>query len=186
MLFSQRPLVRNSPSESIVAPIRQEAIRMVAGLGEAGIQTQLTREQVDEALAFYILSEDKWYTLGEGLTADAERIWRRAEEGSQILLNGGRSHLVVKAATWLQRLEGTLPVNSRHYTQNASTSPWTTYEAPQENLVSPLPLKVTDGNWSAGSLHYNRENVRQFGKDTQSNIGLFIPAPFENGGARGR
>lgn len=186
MLFSQRPLVRNSPSESIVAPIRQEAIRMLEGLSEAGIQTQLTREQVDEALAFYILGEEKWYSLGGGLTADANRIWSGAEAGSQILLNDGRSHLLVKAATYLDRFMATLPVSSRHYCQHARDSSWTTFEDRQTNLVSPWPLVVTAGNWRSGSLSFNRANVSQYGKDTPGNIGFFIPAPSVNDGEVGR
>lgn len=171
-----RELVKNPVDETIVAPIRKKAIWVLRELIAAKIQTHLTEDQVQEALAFHILGDFSLQRVLTGpLDSDAWRIWRFAPAGSQILLKEGFERLEVRDATWLQRLAHGLPVEPR------KDNEWE--EGPRVSKrywYSPRPLEVTNGHREYGSLPELQREVEIAGLDTPNNIGLFIPAPLKS------
>jgi hypothetical protein len=189
-LFSPETLVQKAPDESIVKPIRDTAIQIVGELNaQKDTGTNLTREQVEIALAFHVF----WDTpLGPILTSDASRIWRGAEDGSQILLETKMmpTLLVVRDATWLQRLQGVLPVQANTFYRNPRKNvwddrTWRPIDHGQHGLnVSPNPHELTDGKITIASSVQALTDLKIHGINTPSNIGFFIPAPFKSFGQK--
>lgn len=176
MVYSPRDLIKSPPSEAIVSRVRGNAVWVEGQRHAAHIQTGLTQAQVEAALAFYILDDVSWQSIfTDQVTADARRIWRYAEPGSQILLNSGMNRLVVRDATWLQRLVKGLPVEPLASAVHDGDF------APRPEWHSQNPMEIRNRAMQYGFLSGLPHKVQMEGRDTPNNIGLFIPASLKDG-----